>query len=172
MKNMNTLLLKVENITALENGRMSIDHNEWDSLRIMNTSQSVRPAGSKRRPLTSILRFKGPPNDTLWRLRKAAWLSRTVCSCIGFEYANREKPKKYPARSLIYWPKKLKQFPFSSFMNGKKVIPTHQMTLMNSFSCWSAVERLLSITKMDSRYSGMAWPPWMGTLLIKTSLVE
>jgi len=39
-----------------------------------------------------------------------------------------------------------------------------QMTLMNSFSCWSAVERLLSITKMDSRYSGMAWPPWMGTL--------
>ena len=41
---------------------------------------------------------------------------------------------------------------------------THQMTFINSFSCCKAVDRLLSITKMASRYNGMAWPPCTGTL--------
>lgn len=52
-------------------------------------------------------------------------------------------------------------FHFSSLFYKSR---THQMTLINSFSCCKAVDKLLSITKMASRYNGMAWPPCTGTL--------
>lgn len=60
---------------------------------------------------------------------------------------------KWEEQISIVWKKKIAQCSW-----------THQMTFINSFSCCKAVDRLLSITKMASRYNGMAWPPCTGTL--------